>query len=220
MRPLKRKLNAMINKPARRSQGKPCYMLGNASRSFRVARNFAATINRFDTLRCTIEPISVKTDERIVRQIEHNDLAVPLKPIERAEAYKKLVDLGWTLERIGKAVGKTAQHVADYISMLNAPVELVDAVREERMSPTAAKKAARAKPEKKAAAIAKASRGERVKVKDVAEGGVLGIGDIKKAIKRADNYIYNSKKNTTEEARWMGVKFGLEIAAGMHDRDF
>jgi hypothetical protein len=29
-----------------------------------------------------------------------------------------------------------------------------------------------------------------------------------------------SKKNTTEEARWVGVKFGLEIAAGMHDSDF
>jgi ParB-like chromosome segregation protein Spo0J len=175
---------------------------------------------RFDTLSCYSEPANIKPIDRIFRQIEHNDTAKALTALERAAAYKEALLTGMTIVDIAKRVQKTAQHVADYIGMLEAPQELKEAVEKGQMSATAATKIRKAKPEKKAAAVEKAKKGEKVKVKDMVDSMPLGMAELNKAIKRADHYIYSSKKNTTEEARWQGVKWGLEYAAGKHDQNF
>jgi ParB family chromosome partitioning protein len=176
---------------------------------------------RFPTLRCVAEPKGLAADARILRQIEHNDQAVPLSALERAMAFKELVETHkWTLERIAKSIGKTAQYVANYISMVEAPQELKDAVTAGTLSATAATKVAKASPEKRREIMDKVAKGEKVKIKDVDENLPMGIGDLKKAIKRADHYAMQAKKNTVEEARWQGVKWGLELATGMHDKEF
>jgi ParB-like chromosome segregation protein Spo0J len=176
---------------------------------------------RFDLVRCKYGPKEMSEEERILRQIEHNENHEPLKPIEKAHAYKNLVDLGWTQQRIADKVHKSTTHVGSYLSMLNAPKELQEAVETGRMSPTAASKVSKAKPEKRAKAVEKLKGGERVKISDVAEVGPLGIGDLKKCIKRADKRIFQAKAGSNSEwNKWLGVKYGLEIAAGMHDKNF
>ena len=176
--------------------------------------------NRFDLLCCKYGPKALSEEDRILLQIEHNENHEPLKPLEKAQAYKDLIELGWTQQKIAVAVHKSPTHVGSYLSMLNAPPELQDAVEDGRMSPTAASRVSKAKPEKKAKAVEKIKEGEKVKISDVTEGQPLGIGDLKKCIKRAFARVLISKKNTVEEARWQGVKHGLEIAAGMHDKNF
>lgn len=176
--------------------------------------------HRFDLVRCKYGPKDMSEEERILRQIEHNEYHEPLKPIEKAQAYKDLVDIGWTQQKIAKAVNKSPAHVGSYLSMLSAPKELQDAVEDGRMSPTAASKVSKAKPEKRAKAVEKLKGGEKVKISDVTENQVLGIGDLKKCIKRAYARTLIAKKNTSEEWHWEGVKHGLEIAAGMHDKNF
>jgi ParB/RepB/Spo0J family partition protein len=172
------------------------------------------------TMQCVGEQQGISPEMRIVRQLIGDDGVQPFTVIEKAKAFKKLVEAKWTLASIAESVGKSAQYIADQLALIEAPQELREAVEKGTMSPTAATKAARATPEKREKAIAKAKEGKKVKVKDVEGGGPMGIGDLHKAIKRADNYVYESKKNTVEEARWQGVKFGLELAAGMHDREF
>jgi ParB-like chromosome segregation protein Spo0J len=175
--------------------------------------------NRFDFLRCIAGPKILSEEERIVRQIEHNENHEPLQPIEKARAYKELVGLGLTHQQIAKSLGKSVQHVSDYLLMTNAPQELQNAVETGQISPTAASKASKATPEKKKAAIAKIAAGEKVQIKDLVESQPLGIGDLKKCIKKAYNRQCISKRNSTEESKWIGVKYGLEIAAGMHDKN-
>lgn len=176
--------------------------------------------NKFDLLRCKYGPKTLTEGLRIIRQIEHNENHEALKPMEKALAYKDLIGLGYTQQTIAHEVGKSVAHVADYLAMTNAPQELQDAVESGRMSPTAASKASKASPEKKKAAVEKVKSGEKVKISDVLDIQPLGIGDLKKCIKKAYSRQCISKKNTTEESKWIGVKFGLEIAAGMHDKNF
>jgi len=177
--------------------------------------------HRFDLVRCKYGPKDMSEEERILRQIEHNEYHEPLKPIEKAQAYKDLVDIGWTQQKIAKAVNKSPAHVGSYLSMLSAPKELQDAVGDGRMSPTAASKVSKAKPEKRAQAVEKLKGGEKVKISDVVDSGPLGIGDLKKCIKKAEKRIFQARGGSNNEwNKWIGVKYGLEIAAGMHDKNF
>jgi ParB family transcriptional regulator, chromosome partitioning protein len=175
--------------------------------------------NRFDTLLCVPEPRGVTPEERLLQQIEVNDTVQPLKAIERAGAYKTLVEAGWTLLAIGKRVGKSAQHVADYISMLEAPKELQEAVERGESSATAVQRAVKASPEKRQEAVDKAQRHEKIKVKDTAEYVPLTPKQFTSTIKKADG-ILQAATGKEEKARWEGVIRGLRYGAGYQPIDF
>jgi ParB/RepB/Spo0J family partition protein len=176
-----------------------------------------ASDKKITHLQCVAEPRGTDELTRVLRQLEHNDQSQPLSATERAKAYKLLVDSGWSVADIAKKAGKSTTAIRNVLDILDAPTELQDAVKGGRMSASVASKAAKASPETRARAVEKAVKGERVTVADVTEHGVLSVGDIKKAIKKADGYIYAAKMNTQEKARWEGVKFGLETALGMHE---
>lgn len=175
--------------------------------------------NRFDTLLCVPEPRGVTPEERLLQQIEVNDSVQPLKAIERAGAYKTLVEAGWTLQAIAKRVGKSPQHVADYISMLQAPKELQEAVERGESSATAVQRAVKASPEKRQEAVEKAKKHEKIKVKDTADYVPLTPKQFTSTIKKADG-IRQAAKLKEEQARWEGVVKGLRIGAGYDTIDF
>ena len=158
----------------------------------------------------------ITQEERILQQLEISDRTQPLQPIERAKAFKTLVDSGMAVAAIAKRIGKTPTYVSASLSLLEAPAEVQDAVRDHKMSKTAAQKVSKAKPEKRAAVMEKVRKGEKVKVKDMADGTPLSYPVLLKLIKRMDHYV-RVAKNSQDRARWEGVKHGLEIAAGMHD---
>lgn len=175
--------------------------------------------NRFDTLLCIGEARGVTATDRIINQIETNDTAQPFTAIERASAYKALVEAGWTLQAISKRVCKSAQHVADYISMLEAPKELQEAVEHGQMSATAASRVAHASPEKRAAAVDKVAKGEKVKVSDVAEYTPMGLPKARALVKKAQSFR-DASKSEIERERWGWLARGIEIGAGLIPADF
>jgi hypothetical protein len=67
---------------------------------------------------------------------------------------------------IAAKMGCSKQAVEGFLALAKAPESIKDAVAKGKMSATAGKKAAKAKPEKQKEIIEKAEKGEKVKVKD------------------------------------------------------
>jgi len=176
--------------------------------------------NKFDSLLCL--PVGNKLDDvtRILQQIEANDQAKPLDSLERAKAFKVLIDKGMSQIDIAKRLGRTAQYVSDSLTLLKAPEEVKEAVRSKTMSATAATKVAKMKdPQKKAAAVEKAKSGKKVKVKDVATYTPLGLDEARKVIKKANGF-YRLGKSQVERARWQGIIHGIEMGVGLRPVEF
>jgi ParB family chromosome partitioning protein len=182
-----------------------------------------ATGNRFEGLLCVSEPRGLTDDARIVRQIMQGEdrIAIPLNPIEKAKAYKSLIDsYGWTRESLAKKVGKSAQQIGETLKLLEAPKELQDAVEEGNMSATAASRSTRASPEKRAAAVEKAAKGEKVQVKDIAEYVPLTHKEAAKLIKKCEFYRDAPKASEIERTMWGYLKQGIEIGVGLRPAEF
>jgi len=182
-----------------------------------------ATGHRFDGLLCVAEPKGLTDDGRLVRQLlqGEDNITIPLNPIEKAKAYKNLIDTyGWTRESIAKKIGRSAQQVGETLKLLEAPKELQEAVEEGNMSATAASRSTRASPEKRAAAVEKAAKGEKVQVKDVAEYVPLTHKEAAKLIKKCEFYRDAPKASEIERTRWGYLKQGIEIGVGLRPADF
>jgi ParB-like chromosome segregation protein Spo0J len=172
---------------------------------------------RFESLLCVSEPKDTSPITRIVQQIESNT-HIPLTPLERAKAYKKLLDADWSYNKIAKYVGKSAQHVSDYIGMLQAPRQIQEAVEDGKMSATAAITAVKS-PEMTAKASEQLSEGKEVQVKDVAEYKPMTMKQARAAIKKATSY-FDVETSKEKRARWEGVIHGIEVCAGLRPVEF
>jgi len=179
--------------------------------------------HRFDGLLCVAEPKGLTDDGRLVRQLlqGEDNITIPLNPIEKAKAYKNLIDVyKWTKESIAKKIGKSAQQVGETLKLLEAPKELQDAVEVGNMSATAASRSTRASPEKRAAAVEKVAKGEKVQVKDVAEYVPLTHKKALSLIKKCNFYRDAPKASELERMRWGGIAYGLEIGVGLRPAEF
>lgn len=168
-------------------------------------------------MQCVAEPVGIDTNTRLLRQLEHNDRCEPLNGLDRAKAYKVLIDSGMTQHEIAQRTGRSAVYVSTTLAILAAPESIQQSVKEGKTSASAASKVSRASPERRKLAVEKVSRGEAVKVSDVADGMPKSLETLKKMIKKADGYIYAAAKGSKDESRWEGVKYGIECAAGMHE---
>lgn len=56
--------------------------------------------------------------EKVVRNTIENEQRKPLTTFERANAYAKLKEQGWTQDRIGKTLGNTKGNVSNYLACL------------------------------------------------------------------------------------------------------
>jgi len=176
--------------------------------------------HKFDVLLCISAGQNIDPITRILQQIEANDQAKPLQPMERAKAFKVLCEKGLSQVEIAKRLGKTAQFVSDALRLLDAPEEIKEAVRGKKMSATAATKVAKMKdPAKRAAAVERVKKGEKVKVKDVAEYTPLGLDKARKVIKKANEFM-RLGKSQVDRARWMGIVHGIEMGVGLRPVEF
>lgn len=176
-------------------------------------------------LKCVSEPKNTTEDSRIFRQLAHNDTGRALQPIERAKAYKLLIEkYKCTKADIARRVGKTSQHVADMLALLDAPEEIQKGVQQGRVSATAAIKASRSSSKVKDRLVEKlkADEKENLRVQDVeiAEKGyksMLSAKDINKLLTKARENQKAARKGSKEEARWEGVVYGIECVLGKHE---
>ena len=136
----------------------------------------------------------VPTDEqRFVNQITNNE-QIPLTAIEKAKAYKKLIDKwGYKIADVAKAVHRSDQHIRDMLKILELPEDIQDAVDKGALAPTTATKTAKARDDVQKDVHDKISRGEKVKGVDVdnaenepLEREMMTPDEIRKQIKIAD----------------------------------
>ena len=182
-----------------------------------------ATGHRFDGLLCVAEPKGLTDDARLVRQLlqGEDNICIPLNPIERAKAYKNLIDTyKWTRESIAKKIGKSAQQVGETLKLLEAPKELQTAVEDGQMSATAASRATRATPEKRQKAVEKAAKGEKVQVRDVASYTPLTHKDAEKLIQKCNFFRDAPRASEIERTRWGYMARGIRIGVGLEVADF
>lgn len=72
-------------------------------------------------------------DEQMMElAITENVLRTDLNPVEEAEAYRHLVNLGYSYRQISARVGKSAGHISDLLKLLKHE-DVADTVRQERV---------------------------------------------------------------------------------------
>lgn len=84
-----------------------------------------------------LEPEDI-TEEQLTISLTESNGGEPLTMLERSAVYKRLKDMGMNLTQIGKAVGKSATHVKDALTLLKASPELQKQINSGEISPTAA----------------------------------------------------------------------------------
>lgn len=137
------------------------------------------------TLNCVSESKEATDITRVITMLLANE-SKPLTPIERATAYKRLVDSGVTAKEISLKMGCTQASIRDMLLLISAPETIQKAVRDHKMSTTAGVNAAKATPERQARIMEKAERGEQVRVKDTQEKRTqYSIAEIKSAMDAA-----------------------------------
>lgn len=107
-------------------------------------RRYFATHYAIEHLGADIKSVPVQTEdryaseaERVFSQIVRNS-GKPLRPIEQARVFKRLVDLGWTETDIARKSGLTRQWVVDLLNLQAAPETVQKLVREGAVSATLA----------------------------------------------------------------------------------
>lgn len=107
-------------------------------------RRLAATLYAIGVLGAEIKTIPAQTEERfsseadrVFSQIVRNS-GKPLKPIEQAKVFKKLLDLGWTMTEITERSGMSAKWVSSLLQLQAAPAEVTSLVATGKVSTTLA----------------------------------------------------------------------------------
>ncbi len=71
------------------------------------------------TVPCVIREMDAV--ERVIAMVVENEQRTDLSPVEAAEGYFRLIDLGMTQRELAKRVGRTAKHVASRLALLELP---------------------------------------------------------------------------------------------------
>lgn len=104
----------------------------------------AATFHAINHLGADIKSIPVKTEargaderDRLLSQLVRNS-GKRLTPLEQGSVFKRLVDLGWSVEQIAAKTGTNPQLVARYLDLRSAPLEVQEMVSKGEVSATLA----------------------------------------------------------------------------------
>ena len=105
-------------------------------------RRFAATQKAESEGHEILIPVLLETKysndtDYLITQIVSND-GKPLTTLEQAEVFKRLLDHGWDESKIASKTGKNRATVINYLSLLSQPIEVVQMVEKEQVSPTLA----------------------------------------------------------------------------------
>lgn len=126
--------------PAMDSNGKRIadkYFLTDGYRRHKAAMNIYDKYGKIVMMPAIKESRGYKDEDRFIDMVLLND-GKPLTPIEEAEAYRRLLELGHTEGHIVDKVGKSAAHVNNLIKLINAPEEIKNLVHKGTISATLA----------------------------------------------------------------------------------
>jgi ParB family chromosome partitioning protein len=98
---------------------------------------------------------ALKPDEAIEARLIENLQREGLDPLDEAEAYQALKDMGYSLAAIGRRLGKSRPYVSGRVKLLKLHPELREAVRSGKLTPDHAQAIMRLKDPEQQLALAK-----------------------------------------------------------------
>ncbi len=117
------------------------YMIVAGERRFR-----ASQLNRSVTIRAIVTEQDDHASVR-VNQIIENDQRVDVTPLEQAHSYQALMnEMGWSVEALGKAIGKSPHRILERTVLLSLRPEFQDLLASGNLKPSEATELARLTP--------------------------------------------------------------------------
>jgi ParB family chromosome partitioning protein len=99
----------------------------------------AAGMAGLETLTCIVEDRELTPAELLACQVTENALREDLNPMERARAFRTLMDLnGWSGNQLAKQLGISQPAVVDALKLLKLDATVQEAVERGEMAPTVA----------------------------------------------------------------------------------
>jgi ParB family transcriptional regulator, chromosome partitioning protein len=115
-------------------EGRGSYMIVVGERRWR-----AATLAGLPSLSCVIVEGPMPADEILAIQMVENAVREDLKPIEQANAYRRLIDAkGWSVRQLAGELSIHHAQVVRALALLELPEEIQDKVEQGGLSPAAA----------------------------------------------------------------------------------
>jgi hypothetical protein len=107
-------------------------------RRHRAVMELIAEGVEIESIPAVTEAKAVNDAERVLRLVTHN-AGEPLTMLEKAEVVRRLINMGWSREKIAARLGyKTPQTIANFELLLAAPERVRQAIRQEEISPSTA----------------------------------------------------------------------------------
>jgi len=119
-----------------------------------VRRFLAAREAGLESIPALVLDEALKPDEAIEARHIENLQREDLDPLDEAEAYQALQDLGYSLTEIGRRLGKSRPYVSQRVKLLRLHPKLREAVRSGKLTPDHAQAIMRLKDPEKQLALA------------------------------------------------------------------
>jgi ParB family chromosome partitioning protein len=129
------------------------------------ARRFmAARQAGLDTIPALVLDEALKPDEAIEAKLIENLQREDLDPLDEAEAYQALKEMGYSLTAIGKRLGKSRPYVSQRVKLLRLHPKLREAVRHRTLTPDHAQAIMRLKDPEQQLALAQEAQSKGLSV--------------------------------------------------------
>jgi ParB family chromosome partitioning protein len=146
-------------------EGQGAYVVLVGERRWRAARMAGLA-----TLSCVIVDAPIGADEILAIQMVENALREDLKPIEQANAYRRLLDAnGWSARQLAAELSIHHAQVVRAMALLDLPAEVQDRVEQGGLSPATAYEVSKLEDPAAQAELAQAAVAEKLTRSEVAE---------------------------------------------------
>jgi len=129
-----------------------------------VRRFLAAREAGLESIPALVLDEALKPDEAIEARLIENLQREDLDPLDEAEAYQALQELGYSLTEIGRRLGKSRPYVSQRVKLLRLHPALREAVRSGKLTPDHAQALMRLKDPEKQLALAQEAQEEGLSV--------------------------------------------------------
>lgn len=174
-------------------------------------------------IRCQNETLGTNEEDRILDMLAFND-SKNLDPLEEGSAFHRLIVFGWDPKKIAEETGLTVAQVNQRLALNSTSHEIRQAVKEGKISVSAALEthsAPKEEQERIKEKIKATPKGKKVTVAEIQSvtKGVPSVISTKRAkddLKAAQAVVKEiSSKNVVDKAHWEGIVDGLKIALRM-----
>jgi ParB family chromosome partitioning protein len=171
-------------------------------------RWMAAQAAGMDRIACVFLHKEMPAAERLEKQLVANCLRSDLKPIERANAYRRLMDLtGWTQRQLADRLQVSQASVAKALALLEYPPAIQEGIVAGTIPPSAA------------AELVKLPPGEQADAASKVAGGTMTREDVAQAVKKKKGGSFAQKANRTVTCKLKGCKGTLVFRKTPGDKE-